>query len=50
LIHSKNSKGYEYWREYDSNGNMIHFKDSTGYEYWCDSNGNFIDKPRETEV
>ena len=43
--HSKeNSDGYEWWSEYDSNGNEIHFKNNDGYEWWSeyDSNGNEI--------
>jgi YD repeat-containing protein len=44
MVHSKDSDGYESWREYDSNGNMIHYKDSNGYECWFDSNGKEISK------
>ena len=41
---SKNSDGYESWRDYDEKGNLIHSKDSTGYEQWYeyDDNGNEI--------
>jgi hypothetical protein len=46
LIHFKNSAGFEYWCEYDSNGNEIYrkYSGSGGYEYWCeyDSNNNLI--------
>ena len=35
LIHCKDNltnKGYEEWRTYDKNNNLISFKDNTGYE------------------
>ena len=34
--HSKDSKGYEWWAEYDKKGKEIHFKNSDGYEKWAD--------------
>jgi hypothetical protein len=44
VVHSKDSNGYECWREYDSNNNCIYYKDSNGYEFWreYDSNNNYI--------
>jgi antibiotic biosynthesis monooxygenase (ABM) superfamily enzyme len=50
MIYAKNSTGYETWREYDANNNMIHYKDSTEYEAWYDSKGNVIDSVGATEV
>ena len=43
-IYSKNSDGYEYWREFDKNNNEIYYKDSEGDEYWSkyDKNDNLI--------
>ena len=43
-VYYKNSSGYEYWTEYDSNNNQIHSKNNEGYEYWkeYDSNSNEI--------
>ena len=40
----KSSLGYEYWYEYDADGNMIHSKDAAGSEQWLEynSHGNFI--------
>ena len=40
-IHYKDSDGFEEWKEYDENNNLIHYKDSNGYEYWkeYDENG-----------
>ena len=42
VVNHKNSSGYEWWKEYDENGNMIHCKNSEGYEVWkeYDENGN----------
>ena len=42
--HRKNSSGFEWWREYDSKGNIIHYKTSNGFEWWreYDSKGNNI--------
>ena len=37
-IYSKNSDGFEYWKEYDSNNNQIHYNDGDGFEYWSDEN------------
>ena len=36
--------GYEYWLDYDENGNIIHYKNSNGNEKWYDydENGNII--------
>ena len=34
LVHFKNSKGYEEWKEYDENNNKIHYKNSGGDEEW----------------
>jgi len=34
--HSKDSRGFEVWKEYDSNGNITHFKDSEGFEMWSE--------------
>ena len=34
--HSKNSNGYEWWREYDKQGNEVHYKNSDGDEWWSD--------------
>ena len=45
LIHCKDSNGYEYLKEYDSNGNVIYCKELLyGGEVWqeYDSNGNLI--------
>ena len=44
VIHYKDSNGYEYWKDYDSNNNRIHYKDSKGVECWFkyDSNNNVI--------
>ena len=41
-ISYKNSDGFEWSKEYDSNGNETHHKNSSGFEYWkeYDSNGN----------
>ena len=38
------SDGYEEWREYDKNGNLIHSKDSAGNEklYEYNERGNLI--------
>ena len=35
---------HQYWRDYDSEGNLIHFKNSNGWEFWTDydSEGNRI--------
>ena len=43
-VHSKNSTGYESWKEYDKNDNVIHSKDSDGSETWreFDKNNNLI--------
>lgn len=47
-IHYKGYNGYgyeyEYWKEYDSNNNMIYYKTSNGYECWkeYDLNNNVI--------
>ena len=30
---------FEYWKEYDENGNMIHYKNSDGVEYWREYDG-----------
>ena len=30
--HFKNSYGFEWWREYDSNNNKIYYKSSNGVE------------------
>ena len=42
--HYKDSTGFEYWSEYDKNGNEIHFKTSEGFESWSEygKNGNQI--------
>jgi YD repeat-containing protein len=32
--HYKTSNGYEEWKEYDQNNNLIHYKISNGYEEW----------------
>ena len=42
--HYKDSNGYEWWKEYDENGNEIHYKNSDGTEKWYeyDENGNDI--------
>ena len=42
--HSKNSTGYESWKEYDKNDNVIHSKNSDGFEIWSeyDKNNNQI--------
>ena len=45
LIHCKDSNGYEYLKEYDSNGNVVYCKELLyGGEVWqeYDSNGNLI--------
>ena len=44
LTYSKNSNGFEFWKEYDKNNNLIHFKDSNGFEerYKYDENNNLI--------
>jgi len=34
----KNSDDFEWWAEYDKQGNQIHSKSSTGYERWFDEN------------
>jgi hypothetical protein len=47
MIHYRDSSGYEYWREYDTNNNMIHHRDSNGFETWCDSDFYDIDNPNE---
>lgn len=38
------NNGYEEWREWDENNNLIHFKNSEGVEYFCeyDEDGNII--------
>ena len=38
------SDGFEAWREFDKNDNLIHYKNSNGYEYWeeYDKNNNLI--------
>lgn len=44
-IHYKDhDTGYEEWREWDENNNLIHFKNSEGLEYWkeYDEDGNVI--------
>lgn len=33
LIHYKDSDGYEYWKEYDSQNNLIRYKNSVGREW-----------------
>ena len=40
----KNSDGYETWKEFDKNNNVIHYNDGDGYEYWkeYDKNNNQI--------
>ena len=48
-VHHKNTYGYEWWRDYDSEGNVIHFKDSNGYECWRDSEGNRIEDPNKVK-
>jgi hypothetical protein len=51
VVHTKDSDGYENWREYDENNNFIHYKDSFGSEAWYDSRGNRISNPNlVTEV
>jgi len=42
--HRKGSMGGEWWREYDSKGNVLHYKDNNGYEAWSeyDTDGNEI--------
>ena len=42
--HFKNSNGFEWWREHDSNNNEIHFKTNDGFERWreYDSHNNQI--------
>jgi len=44
LIHSKDSNGYERWKEYDKKNNLIHYKHSNGREEWnkYDKNNNLI--------
>ena len=32
--------GFEYWKEYDENGNCIHYKDPDGFEEWYDYDEN----------
>lgn len=44
LIYYKDSKGFEYWKDYDEKGNGVHYKDSDGDEYWYDENGDNISK------
>ena len=34
MVHSKDSDGYECWKEYNNNDIMIHCKDSNGFERW----------------
>ena len=43
-IYYKDRDGGEYWKEFDSNDNLIHYKDSDGSEYWreFDKNNNEI--------
>jgi len=43
-VHHKDSDGFEAWREFDKNDNLIHYKNSNGYEFWreYDSNNNEI--------
>jgi len=45
LIYFKDCRdGFEYWKEYDQNNNVIHYKNSDNYEEWrkFDSNNNEI--------
>ena len=46
MIYHKFSGGYEYWYQYDSNGNMVYEKDKKNHEIWneYDSNNNLIYK------
>lgn len=48
LTYYKDSKGFEYWYEYDANNRIVHYKDSTGYEYWKDyyPNGDIVTTER----
>jgi hypothetical protein len=43
-IYFKDSRGIEWWKEYDKNNNKIHYKDSSGDEWWAeyDKNNNPI--------
>ena len=43
-IHTRNSSGYEEWKEHDANGNVIHRRDFDGKEVWYkyDEKGNEI--------
>ena len=52
MIHSKDSYdnygfrlSFEYWYEYDSNGNKIHEKNSDGEEEWYVYDSNVSVKP-----
>ena len=47
MIHYKNSKGFEWWREYDLNGNEVYYSDTDGqtqFKRWLtvDENGEEI--------
>lgn len=46
MIHSRNERGLETWREYDINGNMIHEKSGDWWEQWngYDENGELISR------
>jgi len=39
--HYKDSNGYEWWKEYDENGNEIHYKNSEGHEWWSEDNPDY---------
>ena len=48
--HSKNSDGFEWWRERDSNNNVTHFKYNEGVESWSDTHPNNPKNKVEVEV